>query len=505
MEEERLKLRADEARVFKALVNKGQATDTASLSRELGLSDSSLAPLIHSLAGRKVVLIKEKEIIAGSLTNEGVRYAQAGLPERRLLKTILSSNGRAILAAAQSLSHLTESEAQIALGWARRKGWVNLDKPGGELVLTAKSEQLEGEDERLLHELAAKETFTSEELSKSAQQILRDLQNRGLVTVATRIERSVELTSLGREMSMKGFAVVEEVGKLTSDLLKSGEWQRVALREYDVSAPPPSLYPGRKHPYLAFLDEVRELLLEMGFAEDEGPYVETEFWDFDVLFQAQDHPAREIHDAYRLKHPLEGKLPDERLVRGIKRAHESAWGRKWSAEIARRLILRTQTTAVSVRHLYEHRTPPLKMFCLSRNFRPDVLDPTHSMEFFQCEGIAMDKGLGFRDLLGFFTEFAHKLGLNEVRFRPSYFPFTEPSVEGFVRHPKLGWVEMLPGGLFRPEFLKPLGIKYPVLAWGIGIDRIAMAALEIDDIRELYGSSLQTLRDTNLRWSLCRQ
>ncbi len=505
MEADRLKLRPDEARVFKALLDKENAADLADLSRDLGLSESSLAPLIHSLANYNLTISTESELISSALTPEGKKYSQSGLPERRLLKTILSSNGRAILAAARSLSNLSESEAQIGLGWARRKGWIKLEKSGTESVLTATSDQPEGEDERILREFAEDTPITTENLSENTRETLQNLQNRGLLTITTRIARTVQLTPFGRKTGVKGFEVVKEVGKLTSQLLRTKEWKQASLREYDVSAPPPALYPGRKHPYLAFLDEVRELLLEMGFAEDEGPYVETEFWDFDVLFQAQDHPAREIHDAYRLKHPTEGKLPDERLVRGIKKAHESAWGYKWSADIARRLILRTQTTAVSVRHLYSHQQSPLKMFCLSRNFRPDVLDPTHSMEFFQCEGIAMGKGLNFRDLLGFFTEFAHKLGLEEVRFRPSYFPFTEPSVEGYVHHPTLGWIEMLPGGLFRPEFLKPLGIKNPVLAWGIGIDRIAMAALGINDIRELYGRSLQTLRDTNLRWSLCRQ
>jgi phenylalanyl-tRNA synthetase alpha chain len=505
LEEGRLKLRADEARVFKALLEKNEPTDLADLSGELALNESSLAPLIHSLVSRKLAVLTEKELVSSSLTPEGDKYAQSGLPERRLLKTILGSNGKAILAAARSLSHLTEGETQIGLGWARKKGWIKLERVGTESVLTASSDYPEGEDERLLREHSEHTPAPTELLSEATRVTLQSLQNRGLLTISPRIVRSVELTAFGRKAGLKGFEVVEEAGKLTSRLLRSGEWKQALLREYDISAPPPAIYPGRKHPYLAFLDEVRQLLLEMGFSEDEGPYVETEFWDFDVLFQAQDHPAREIHDAYRLKQPTDGRLPDEKLVRGIKKAHESAWGYKWSAEIARRLILRTQTTAVSVRHLYTHHHSPLKMFCLSRNFRPDVLDPTHSMEFFQCEGIAMGKGLNFRDLLGFFKEFAHKLGLEEVRFRPSYFPFTEPSVEGFVRHPTLGWVEMLPGGLFRPEFLKPLGIRDPVLAWGIGIDRIAMTALGVDDIRELYGRSLQTLRDTNLRWSLCRQ
>lgn len=163
------------------------------------------------------------------------------------------------------------------------------------------------------------------------------------------------------------------------------------------------------------------------------------------------------------------------------------------------MVLRTQTTAVSMRYLATHREPPVKMYCLSKIFRPDVMDALHIQEPHQLDGIVGDRGITLRHLLGFLQAFAAALDLGEVKFRPHYFPFTEPSVESYIKHPKLGWVEFVGSGVFRPEVLKPLGVDFPVIAWGIGFDRLAMIALGIDDIRDLYSRRLDWLRQKPLR------
>jgi len=137
------------------------------------------------------------------------------------------------------------------------------------------------------------------------------------------------------------------------------------------------------------------------------------------------------------------------------------------------------------------------MFCLSKVFRPDVIDAKHSVEFHQLDGIIGDYVINFRHLLGILATIAKELGFEAIKFVPGYFPFTEPSVEGFVKHPKLGWVECLGAGLFRPEVLKPLDIDYQVIAWGIGVDRLAMIRLGINDIRDLHTMRLDKLRDSN--------
>ncbi|RLI99201.1 MAG: phenylalanyl--tRNA ligase subunit alpha, partial [Candidatus Aenigmatarchaeota archaeon] len=175
------------------------------------------------------------------------------------------------------------------------------------------------------------------------------------------------------------------------------------------------------------------------------------------------------------------------------------WGGTWDPRRALRLILRTQTTAVSARSLYARGDGEYMLFSLDRVFRPENLDPKHSMEFYQLEGIIVGEKVTFRHLIGFFNEMARRLGLGKVMIKPAYFPFTEPSVEGFIKHPKLGWIEVFPGGMFRPELLLPLGIKKSnVAAWGIGVDRIAMTVLGIDDIRLLFTQDLDFIRNAGV-------
>ena len=189
------------------------------------------------------------------------------------------------------------------------------------------------------------------------------------------------------------------------------------------------------------------------------------------------------------------------MVRRVMKTHENGWitgsigwRYRWSFDVARRLVMRSQTTAVSARFLFKRKKFPIKMFCVSRVFRPDVLEAKHAMEFYHCEGIVADENLNFKHLLGMLKKIVNALGIEKVEFKPGYFPFTEPSVEVFVYHPKIGWMESAGAGLFRPEVTLPLRIKCPVLAWGIGVDRLAMVKLGVDDIRELHTRRLDYLR-----------
>lgn len=484
-------------KVIKALIKLGGASEIDKLSSELNISRSTLMSIAEVLRESGYIEVIKRRLFKVKLNDEGRRYVEIGMPERRLYKLVLTHGGSMPLKEAYG-KNLTEKEVKIGLGQARKKGWIKLERKNGEIYLIAVTDAPISEDENLLMRLSVGEVITEnvEEFSPLKSRNLIEVRKffKGIIKVNDELLREVR-------SGEARLLVLEEKAKLTSEDLISGAWIRIKLKPYNVTARPPIIYPGRKHPYAQFLDEVREILLEMGFIEYEGYYVETEFWNFDVLFQAQDHPAREIHDSYRVCPPNLGKLPDEELVKKVKMVHENGWitgskgwRYKWNAEIARRLVLRTQTTSVSVRFLYKHKKAPVKMFALSRNFRPDVLDATHSMEFYQCEGIVVGEKLTFANLLGFLKEFANRLGLRKVKFRPAYFPFTEPSVEGYIYHDRLGWIEALPGGMFRPEVLIPLGIKHTVLAWGIGIDRLAMAVMGIDDIRELFTKDLGKLR-----------
>ena len=276
------------------------------------------------------------------------------------------------------------------------------------------------------------------------------------------------------------------------------------LRKYDVQAPVAKSWPGKKHPYLSFLEEVRAKLVTLGFKEMTGTSVEVSFFNFDALYTPQDHPAREEVGIYFVKDPQFGDISAyDAAVKNVKVTHEngwttgsSGWGYKYSLQEAKRLILRGHGTCLSARTLLSNDLEvPSRYFSIARCYRPEVVDKTHLSEFNQVEGIVVDESLTLRDLLGVLSKFALEIaGADKVRFKPDYFPFTEPSVELSAYKEGYGWVEFGGSGIFRPEVTLPLGIKVPVIAWGLGVDRLFMMRAGIDDIRDIFSQNLDWLR-----------
>jgi phenylalanyl-tRNA synthetase alpha chain len=291
-----------------------------------------------------------------------------------------------------------------------------------------------------------------------------------------------------------------EVAQLTKQMLEDGSWKEARFRAFNVAAPPYTPF-ARKNPYRAFLDRVKTTLLSLGFEEMTGNLVEPEFWNMDALFLPQHHPAREIHDVYFVEGPDGGHVHAREIEGGalepVAREHEGrgvsgsrGWGYSFDRERTKRLVLRSQGTVLSARWLQKARTPG-KYFAMARCFRYDTVDATHAPDFFQIEGIVSSRQTSFRHLLGLLEVFARQLARSEsVKFVPAYFPFTEPSVEVHMRHPDLGWIELGGAGIFRPEVTRPHGIQNPVIAWGLGLDRMAMVALGVSDIRHLFTNNL---------------
>lgn len=475
----------------------------------MGVSISSLMRDVAELEKERLIKTSREVIYDVKLTDEGLKYALKGLPERLLLEFIMKNNisviGLSELSSTLLNSGILSSEKEIMIGIQHliRRGICRVEQ--GKLILI-REKALESLSElRRIEELilnVKNGTYSMNELK-----ILKELKRRRLVVIKKRASLKLSLTDRSKNALEKGLIKVAKlVTRVTPDIILEKKWKEVIFKKFNVTIEVPNIYPSRKHPYMELLKEIREILISMGFEEMKGPHVELEFWNFDVLFQAQDHPAREIHDTFYLKYPKSGIISDSELIRRVKLTHENGWitgskgwGYKWSLRRALKLILRTQTTAVSVRTLYEKGEGEYRCFALDRVFRPETLDAKHSMEFYQLEGIIVGKRVTFRHLLGFFEEFAKKLELGKVKIKPAYFPFTEPSVEGFIKHPKLGWIEVFPGGMFRPEVLLPLGIRNcNVAAWGIGVDRIAMTILGIDDIRLLFSQDLSFLRERAL-------
>jgi phenylalanyl-tRNA synthetase alpha chain len=293
----------------------------------------------------------------------------------------------------------------------------------------------------------------------------------------------------------------DEIGTLTPEMLEAGSWKGKVFRSYNVKTPPTRLTPGRSNPYAKFLENVKDKLVSLGFEEFDGPLVETEFWNSDALFMPQFHSARDIHDVYRLAEPELAKAIEEPWLSNIAAAHENGgktgsrgWNYAFDREFTRRLILRSQGTVLSAKTLPKAKIPG-KYFGIVRCFRYDQVDASHLPDFYQTEGIVLGEGVNLRTLLGMLEMFAREVaGADEVKYVPGYFPFTEPSVEVHIKHPTLGWFELGGSGIFRPEVTDSLGVNVPVAAWGIGIDRMAMMALRINDIRELFSYDIENVR-----------
>ena len=404
------------------------------------------------------------------LTEEGRKYLEDGLPE---IKLMLFLKKPAPLEQAKK----TIKNFGIALMWAKKLGWVKIEK--GMLV-----------------PLERPKTSKTQEALKNFSEGKANENEINLLLERKLIEK--EGAVLKKAKALKG----KTISTLTPELIKTGLWREVKLKPYNIEAKGKTIYPGKRHPYARFLWAVRRKLIDMGFKEMTGPLIELEFWNFDALFQAQNHPSRDWTQTYTLKHPKKGTLPDKRLVDRVRKAHENGWttgstgwGYKWDAEKAKQLMPRAHTTACSARKLAEGVETPGKYFSLSRCYRPDVIDATHGVEFNQMEGIVIDESLGFKEMLGLLKMFAIEIaGAEKVRFYPDYYPFTEPSVQLSAKHPELGWVEFAGAGIFREELTRPLGVEVPVIAWGFGIDRLAMYKLGIRDIRYLFSQDLEWLR-----------
>jgi phenylalanyl-tRNA synthetase alpha chain len=497
-------LRENEQKTLLALQKFGGKATVEKITEASHLADAAImkAALTLSNKGLARLLTHRRSII--KLTPEGNRYADKGLPERIISGSMYRQAGPIPISDILNLVDLPSGSIPMGIAWSTQKHWLTINKEKGTIAPAQKESPPLGDDERFLKLLGEKGTQVVEELDKSQQGTAITLKRRKLATMKETAIHELELTDKGWQVVRKGFKVVEEVSQLTPELIITGKWKTVKLRKFDVTSPGPPAYPGKVHPLREIVQRAREIFLEMGFTEIRGPLVETAFWNFDALFQPQDHPAREMMDTFYLSYPEKGELPTKSIVKKVAKTHEDGWttgskgwGYKWSAEEARKLVLRTHTTSETIQFLSRHKMPPVKVFSVDRVYRNERVDYKHLAEFHQIEGIVMAKGVTLRDLMGTLKTFYIKLGLKKIQFWPSYFPYTEPSAQATVYVPKLkAWIELCGMGMFRPEVLAPMGIEYPVLAWGGGLERLALLELEVDDVRLPYKNNLGWIRRT---------
>ena len=476
------------------------------VAENTGMDIKSVMSAAGSLASKNIIDMKKDVIESFQLTKDGKSFADKGLPERRVLN-VLKEKKDLPMKDFINEAGLQKFEVNIAMGWLSRKHWAKIDK--GIISITEEGKNAAnaiGADEKLLNLFSDKNIITQNDLSNDLKEGLKELKSRkNLLKDIKHTNHSFILNPLGKEIINTGITIEEQATQLTHEQLENGEWESLSYRPYDINAESPEIFPGKEHPLRKIIDEIREIFLNMGFTEENGDILNSAFWNFDSLFQPQDHAAREMQDTFYVKNPLKVDLPDDDLVNRVATTHENGgetssegWGYDWDIEVAKQSVLRTHTTGISTKYLESHE-PPMKMFSVGRVFRRETINYKHLPEFHQVEGIVGGENINFQNRFGILKEFYKKLGFTQVRFRPAYFPYTYLSIETEVFfEEKDSWIELGGAGMFRPEVLKPLGIDVPVLAFGLGIERLAMLRYDITDIRMLYKSDIKWLRELPL-------
>jgi len=484
------------------------------ICKKADLGKVSVLRALEYLKNKKILTLSSKKIEIIEIGVNGALYRKKGLPERRLMNMLKEKRIFGIKEA-QKLALLSDEELKASIGILKKKSIIELKK--GKIFLDANEEEISKKTPEEIFIESLPVNYKS--LSKEQEEVFKSLiKRKDIVRIKEEKSINVQITKFGKDIA--GLEIKSDlIESLTPEILKKESlWKNKKFRRYDVLASVPEIYGGKRHFVNQASDYARKIWTDMGFKEMTGNLIVSSFWNFDALFTAQDHPVREMQDTFFISEKIQkSELPEKNIVKAVKESHEGSvkgfktkgWQYSWNEEEAKKYVLRTHTTVLSAQtlsKLFQEASAkgvkdkslylPEKFFALGKCFRNETLDWSHGFEFNQTEGIVIDKNANFRHLLGYLKQFFKKMGFEKIRFRPAYFPYTEPSVEIDVYHKKKKiWLELGGAGIFRPEVVVPLlGENIPVLAWGPGFDRIIMDYYEIKDLRELYKNDITQLR-----------
>ncbi|KAI3648095.1 hypothetical protein MP228_005949 [Amoeboaphelidium protococcarum] len=515
-------------RVLQAVDQKG-ALD----SRQLGDIDSNtLLGLLKSLAGRSIVEYDTIESTQYAPTEEGEDIQRNGSYEVQVLCAVQQSGSDGVSMKDLQSKFGASNANVLKIGQMRAFKSKWLKKDGDQLKAAVELSSIVDEIQLQLKSIADSAATGGESQPPVEDAIIKDLLKRKLITAKKNVHFMVRK---GAEFTVNP---IKESTDITSENLQQlmissdglGDGQ-VKFKKYNFEAMGIPPQRGHVHPIQKVRSEFRQIFFEMGFEEmPTNQYVESSFWNFDSLFQPQDHPARDMHDTFFCKSPAKWNPAKdlEPYIERVGKVHSEGgygsvgYGTEWKREEADSLLLRTHTTAVSSRMLYQlfqqPQFTPKKYFSIDKVFRNETLDATHLAEFHQVEGLIADYGLTVGHLIGFLGVFFTKLGLKDLKFKPTYNPYTEPSLEVFAYHPQLKkQIELGNSGMFRPEMLRPMIPPHKkemhqfidrlpedvrVIAWGLSLERPTMIKYGFANIRELVGHKV----DLNMVYdnSFCR-
>jgi len=409
--------------------------------------------------------IQEIEKTFLRLGKNGLDAKNNGLPERKLVNEIQEGPK-----SFEEIRNVLKSDFNAAIANAKKNDWIQIEKGESSSKISLKGKALPSPEEKLIDFLGAEE------------KLLNDIEDIDALTLLKKrpdfiTENFTKFKTISLSEKAKDIDVDSSTGAI------------------DVEAKVPATYVARIHPLKETINEIREIFVSLGFSEVLGNLAQPSFWNFDALFTPQDHPAREMQDTFYLKDMKASKFATSTQINQVSRSHKKGWRYDWNMSEAQRMALRTHTTCVTIKHLADNKPDESRIFSLGRVFRNEKVSYKHLAEFNQVEGVVIGKNVTLRDLMGLQEEFYRRIGLTKIKFWPTFFPYTEPSLQSMVYNDRLGkWIELFGMGIFRPEVTKPLGITKPVLAWGGGIERIAMLKYGLDDVREFYNNNLNWLR-----------
>tara|TARA_B100000953_G_scaffold76968_1_gene62268 strand:- start:6295 stop:7692 length:1398 start_codon:yes stop_codon:yes gene_type:complete len=455
-----------EKKIIDSLQKKSEQTPEQ-LSESTELSIDQIRRGIEWLRLKELAQVKETSKIEISLGQNGIDALKNGLPERKLMD-LIKDEPKTFDEVRKTLSG---AGFNAAIANAKKNGWIKIDKSESGSEISIKEKSIETPEEKLISLIGEKSISEEQIENKLALKFL--LQRPDYIIQNTEKSKIISLT--------------EKASNIDSTLTSSGA--------IDVEADVPGVFASRTHPLKDTIDEIREIFVKLGFSEIQGTLTQSSFWNFDALFTPQDHPARELQDTFYLENIKSEKPATPKQIKQVSATHSQNWKYNWQLTESQKMVLRTHTTCVTIKYLAEKKPDEARVFSLGRVFRNEKVSYKHLVEFNQIEGIVSGNNTTLRDLMGIQKEFYKQLGLTKIKFWPTFFPYTEPSLQTMVYNEKLGkWVELFGMGIFRPEVTKPLGITKPVLAWGGGIERIAMLKYDLDDVREFYNNNLNWLR-----------
>lgn len=477
--------------ILKEVQNVDKIT-TIDLAAKLGVTHQAVVGAMKSLEGDGYIVATMQSVQQWKLNEEALSIIEAGSPEFRLFTALASGP--------QEQSELAASLGADVVANGMKNGMkdklVKVSKDGGKVIISR-------------NEAAPAEVKDS---AREALQALKD----GKALPAAEVD-ALKKRKLAAQETIKSFEIVKgpnfalERKKLATDItrqmLADGSWATATFKKLNFNAQGREPLGGNLHPLLKVRQEFREIFLELGFSEmDTQQWVESCFWNFDSLFVPQKHPARDAQDTFFVSKPAAAANPAQEYLDRVKANHEAGYHCDFSVEETQKNVLRTHTTSVSswVLNKLAQSSPidpetgkrnfkPGRYFSIDRVFRNEEMDKTHLCEFHQVEGFVVDRNLSLANMMHMLEQFFRRIGVEQLRFKPAYNPYTEPSMEIFGYHTGLKkWIEVGNSGMFRPEMLKPMGFDDDVscIAWGLSLERPTMIKYGINNIHELFGNKV---------------